>query len=125
MSSSEEQLINSIKELNLPFPYRCTIEYYKLSMTDTVVRPLIVVGVDRSLSEQERSLVPRSIDGITVQMEYTTIVDPSPAQLLARQQQQKDQKDNGVVDILEEQDMEDDDDDDDDDEEDEEDEMDE
>ncbi|EFA83644.1 hypothetical protein PPL_02710 [Heterostelium album PN500] len=76
--SIEDELKQYIESLQFPFPYRFGIEYYKLmrdSQLESAVRPLVIIGVDRTLSPQERSLVPSNYNGVRIQMEYTQIID--------------------------------------------------
>ncbi|GAM20125.1 hypothetical protein SAMD00019534_033000, partial [Acytostelium subglobosum LB1] len=86
----ETRLKDYITSLNLPFQYRFSVEYYKLmrsSALEDAIRPLIVIGVDRTLTTEERALIPMSYDGVRIQMEYTQVMDVPEDELKALKQQ--------------------------------------
>ncbi|KYQ93808.1 hypothetical protein DLAC_05204 [Tieghemostelium lacteum] len=70
---------NYFKSLQLPFNYRCEIEYNQLLSKNSIappkVVPYILMSFDKMLSPEERLLVPTSYQGIRTMMEFSVTLD--------------------------------------------------
>eukprot|EP01132_Coremiostelium_polycephalum_P006669 gene6669-8249_t len=93
----EEELLrqdikNYIKSLELPYPNKAELEYYEKIIKSLPVNPiisLIVVSVDKMLTEQERAMIPKSYRGIKIVVEHVLTIEDEELQKQLQQQLQE------------------------------------
>jgi len=85
-----------IQKLNYPFVSSVSIEIFE-STLERKKRPLVVVAINRSLSDQERALIPQYSNNIRIVAEYVEEVETIPddiKQEMTKKENDKDDEDS-------------------------------